>query len=223
MMAHAASSGKRRRTLPEISAGERLARHGLSLPRAILLDLEKNGVYCLPGISVEHQHLANRHVLKGTESGGAVASMGRYCAYLNGNGHPLPWLQPLDSFGGNGRHAIVIAEELIRIEMLRVERTYELLISRHALLHIDTNPRPTLNSTVLFRGHAGRIAHDLWNNSSRHLRGSIAPLFYTSAGEIHQWPDKFTDAIRTISGAVACVRCKHTHIATPPLSVPPGP
>jgi len=62
--------------------------------------------------------------LCGMESGGAVADMARYCAYLDSEGRPLPWLQPLDSLSGNGRHAVVIAGELVRIDMLRVGRTY---------------------------------------------------------------------------------------------------
>lgn len=218
-MARTASTSKRHRdSANNVSA--RLARHGLSLPIEMLRALEKQGIYCLPGISVEHQHLAHRFVLKGTESGGAVASMGRYCGFIQANGGPLPWLQQLDSFGGNGRHAIVIAEELIRIEMLRVEQTCELLISRHSLSQATDGSRPTLTSSLLFRGYAGRIAHELWKDANRHLRGVVAPLFYTSAGEIHQTPPKFAEAIRRITGAVACIRCKHTHFAIrPPVVV----
>ena len=33
----------------------------------------------------------------------------------------------------NGVHAIVVAPVLIRLEMLRIERTYDLLITRHSL------------------------------------------------------------------------------------------
>jgi hypothetical protein len=218
-MAHIASIGKRREQ-PAHTTAERLARHGLSIPAAMLRAFEKSGIYCLPGISIEHQHLARRFVLKATESGGAVAGMGRYCAFLKTDGYPVPWLQQLDSFGGNGRHAIVIAEDLIRIEMLRVERTHELLISRHTLTGADSKARPTLSSTILFRGHAGRTTHELWEATNRHLRGAIAPIFHTGAGEIHQSPEKFAEAIRKITGAVACVRCNHTHVAVPPPSDP---
>jgi hypothetical protein len=48
--------------------------------------LEKRGIYCQPSVSIEHQHLARRYVLRGVESGGAVADMGRYCAYLDADG-----------------------------------------------------------------------------------------------------------------------------------------
>lgn len=198
---------------PEVAAAQRLARHGLSLPKPMLRALERNGIYCFPGISVEHQHLARRFVLRGTESGGAVEDMGRYCGYLNKDGRPLPWLQPLDSFGGNGRHAIVIAQELVRVEMLRIERTYELLISQHTLSEADETARPRLLSTVVFRGKAGTLPVELLSGNNRKPAKGTYPIFHTSAGEVHAIPAKFSEALCAITTAVACVRCKHTHIA----------
>ena len=56
---------------------------------ADLRALEKRGIYCQSSVSIEHQHLARRYVLRATESGGAVADMGRYCAYLDADGTPL--------------------------------------------------------------------------------------------------------------------------------------
>lgn len=200
----------------EIAANERLARHGLSLPRAILRALEKNGIYCFPGVSVEHQHLAHRFVLKGTESGGAVEGMGRYCGYLNKDGAPIPWLQPLDSFGGSGRHAIVIAAELVRIEMLRIERTYDLLITRHALEESNGAARPQLRSTVLFRGKAGTLPTEIRADAHGQSERTVVPVFYTGAGELHGAPREFHQAICAVTSGVACIRCKHTHIAVRP-------
>ena len=111
------------------SNANRYARYGLPLQQQTLRALEKRGIYCQPSVSIEHQHLAQRYVLRGVESGGAVADMGRYCAYLDADGNPALWLQQIDSISGNGRHAIVIAPELVRIEMLRVGHTYELAIT----------------------------------------------------------------------------------------------
>ena len=91
------------------SNANRYARYGLSLPQQTLHALEKRGIYCQSSVSIEHQHLAQRYVLRGVESGGAVSDMGRYCAYLDADGNPAPWLQQIDSISGNGRHAIVIA------------------------------------------------------------------------------------------------------------------
>jgi hypothetical protein len=206
--------------VPAASNGEpeatRLARYGLAIPRQVLKALEKRGIYCQPSVSIEHQHLAKRYVLRATESGGAVADMGRYCAYLEADGTPLPWLQPIDSLSGNGRHAIVIARELIRIEMLRIGHTYESAISKHSLANIGSRVRPVITSSLLFRGNQGTLAVDLWNRENKRLRGSIAPVFYTLAGEIRPHPERFDDAIRKISGALACLGCKHTHVAVPP-------
>ena len=194
----------------------RFARYGLPIPRPILRALEKRGIYCQSSVSIEHQHLAKRYVLRATESGGAVADIGRYCAYLDVDGTPLPWLQPIDSLSGNGRHAIVIAPELIRIEMLRIGHTYEMAISKHSLVNNGSQVRPVITSTLLFRGNQGTLAIDLWNPENKRLRGSIAPVFYTPAGEIRRHPERFDEAIRKITGALACLGCKDTHVAVPP-------
>jgi hypothetical protein len=195
----------------------RLALYGLAIPQQVLRALEKRGIYCQSGLSIEHQHLAKRYVLRATESGGAVSDMGRYCAYFDSKGTPVPWLQPIDSFSGNGRHAIVIAPEMVRIEMLRIGHTYELAISMHSLVNLGGRVRPVINSTPVFRGRQGTLTVDLWNPENRHLRGSISPVFYTQAGETRLHPDRFDDAIRKITGAVACLGCKHTHIAVAPV------
>src|SRR6266581_87614 len=109
------TSSKKQDRSPSSSA---LALHGLSLPGGVLKALRKRGIYCVPGISVEHQHLGKRYVLRGVESGGAVSDMGRACAFVAPDGSPLPWLQPSHSIAVNGRHAILLAESMVRIEML---------------------------------------------------------------------------------------------------------
>jgi len=197
----------------------RYSRFGLAIPSPILRALEKRRIYCQPSVSIEHQHAAMRYVLRGTESGGAVSDMARYSAYLDIDGRPLPWLQPLDSLSGNGRHAIVIAPQLVRIEMLRVGRTYELAISKHALAGPEER-RPTLTSQLLFHGRQGTLAVELWKKENASLRGSVTPLFYSSGGEVRRFPEKFDEAIRKVTGALACLGCKHSHIAGPPQTLP---
>jgi hypothetical protein len=194
----------------------RYARYGLSLPRQTLRALEKRGIYCQPSVSIEHQHLARRYVLRGIESGGAVVDMGHYCAYFDADGNPAPWLQQIDSISGNGRHAIVIAPELVRIEMLRIGHTYELAITRLWLKSEEGHTRPAIVTAPLFRGHQGTLAVELWNAENKSLRGTVAPLFYTAAGEVLDLLERFDKAIRNISGAVACPGCKHTHVAVAP-------
>jgi hypothetical protein len=50
------------------------------------------------------------------------------------------------------------------------------------------------------------------------LLGLIAPVFSTGAGEVLDLPERFNEAIRKITGAVACLGCKHTHIAVAPAT-----
>ena len=203
---------------PVANNANRYARYGLSLPSQTLRALEKRGIYCQPSVSIEHQHLARRYVLRGIESGGAVADMGRYCAYLDVDGNPVTCLQQIDSISGNGRHAIVIAPELVRIEMLRIGHTYELAVTQLWLKSEEGHTRPAIVTAPLFRSHQGTLAVELWNAESKSLRGTIAPLFYTAAGEVLNLPNLFEGAIRKITGAVACLGCKHTHIAGAPAS-----
>src|ERR1700749_4488638 len=117
------------------SASSRHALHGLVLPASVLRAIQKRGIYCTPGVSLEHQHLAKRYVLRGVESGGAVSDMGRACAFVSPGGEQLHWLQSLDSVSVNGRHAIFLAACLVRVEMLRTVRTCELAITLHTLSH----------------------------------------------------------------------------------------
>ena len=190
--------------------------HGLSLPAGVLRALQKRGIYCAPGISVEHQHLAGRYVLRGVESGGAVIDMGRACAYLSADGCPLPWLQSIDSIAVNGRHAIFIAESFVRIEMLRTVHTYELAITRHELRTSPGRTRPEMYSALLFQGRDGTLPLDLWKEEHKAACGELAPTFYSRAGEMIQAPDRFEIALRRITGAVCCIGCRHTHLGVAP-------
>ena len=196
----------------------RYAGYGLSLPQQTLRALEKRGIYCQSSVSIEHQHLARQYVLRGIESGGAVVDMGRYCAYLDADGSPALRLQQIDSISGNGRHAIVISPALVRIEMLRIGHTYELAITRLWLKSEEGHTRPAIATAPLFRGMQGTLAVELWNAKHKALRGIVAPVFYTAAGEMLNLPDRFDEATRKITGAVACLGCKHTHIAVAPAS-----
>ena len=188
--------------------------HGLSLPASVLRALQKRGIYCTTGISVEHQHLAKRYVLRGVESGGAVGDMGRACAYLSSDGQPLTWLQSIDSIAVNGRHAIYIAESLVRIEMVRILRTCDVVITQHRLSLIPGQTRPEVCSKLLFRGRDSVLPLDLWKEEHKAVRGELAPTFYSRAGEMIKAPAHFETAVRRITGAVCCVGCRHTHVGT---------
>src|SRR5437660_9870566 len=114
-------------TTPKHSQDQRevLARQGLRLPALTLKQLRSAGIYCQPSVSIEHQHLAKKYVLRGVESGGAVADLGAYVSYVAEQGDLLSWLQRVDSVGVNGVHAIAISPVLVRLQMVRIQRTYD--------------------------------------------------------------------------------------------------
>jgi hypothetical protein len=194
-----------------------LTRHGLSLPDGVLTALRKRGIYCVPGVSVEHQHLGKRYVLRGVESGGAVSDMGRACAFVAPDGTPLPWLQPLQSLAVNGRHAIFLAESFVRLEILRSLKIYELVITSHTLSPVEANKRPEVVSKLIFHGKDGLLPFDLWKEKHRDLRGKLTPMFYDRAGEVIQLPIQYEDAVRGLTLAACCIGCRHTHVGVSPV------
>ncbi len=197
------------------SGGDRYVLHGLSLPRSVLNALEKRGIYCQPAVSLEHQHMANRYVLRGVESGGAVSDIGRACAFVACDGSPLPWLQRIDSIGVNGRHAIYLAEHFVRLEMLRVGQTCELVITLHTLFRLVQSKRPEIRSEMIFHGRDGLLPRALWKQPQRAVPRDVAPVFYSRAGEILNLPEAFERAIKNITACVCCIGCKHPHSGVP--------
>src|SRR5215471_1277847 len=134
---------------------------GLRLPRRALRVLRERGIFAQASIGLHYQNLAKRYVVRGVESGGAAADVGRYVTFAHENGEPIECLHPVESIGVNGPHAVVVAPVLVRLDMLRKGRTYELLISRHAPSSADSGRRPLLQTEVLFRGVHGRLEADL--------------------------------------------------------------
>jgi hypothetical protein len=200
------------------SARSHYALYGLALPAGVLKALQRRGIYCTPGISLEHQHLANRYVLRGVESGGAVSDMGRACAFVAENRLPLPWLQSIHSIAVNGRHAIFLAESMVRLEMLRSVQTCELAITLHTLSSAPNRTRPVIASKLLFRGRDGVLSVELWKDEHQALRGKLTPIFYSRSGEALPLPSQLEEAIRRITAATCCVGCKHTHVGIPPTA-----
>lgn len=198
---------------------EVLARQGLRLPQIALKRLQDAGIYCQPTVSVEHQNLAKKYVVRGVESGGAVADLGAYSSFVDEDGAPLAWLQRVDSIGVNGVHAIVVAPVLVRLEMLRIERTYDLLITRHSLTGSAGNARPRLESSILFYGRRGGLEMALWGKDAAFC-GSVCPVFYTRAGERVVLPNDFQAAATRITSAVCCLGCRHCHLLGPNLISP---
>lgn len=198
----------------QLDQREVLARQGLRLPALTLKRLRSTGIYCQPSISIEHQHLAKRYVLRGVESGGAVAELGAYSTFVDERGESLSWLQRIDSVGVNGVHAIVIAPVLVRLEMVRVQRTYDLLITRHSLVSSSSGHRPELQSEIVLFGRRGSLELELWGKDTA-FNGSVAPVFYTRSGEPAELPKQFRHAAALITAAVSCIGCRHCHLLRP--------
>jgi len=183
---------------------------GIPLSRRALGVLKAVGIFAHPLVSLEHQHLAQLYVIRGVESGGATRDVGRYVTFAGEQGEQLSYLHPVEAIAVNGIHAVVISPTLVRVDMVRKARTYELLITRHAPSTTQNGQRPTLESTVLFRGFHGRIELDL-SGKDRSQAGSVVPTFYSLAGEITPVPEQFTRIVRASTLAVNCVGCAHSH------------
>ena len=191
-----------------------LALRGLRLPTITLKGLHAAGIYCQPSVSTEHQHLAGRYVLRGVESGGAVADLGAYCSFVSETGQTIPWLQRVDTIAANGVHAVVVSPGLVRLQMVRVRHTYDLLITRHLLATINGAKRPMLQSSIVFYGRRGTLEMDLYGKDAGFC-GTVRPLFLSRSGEPANLPTLFEDAVVRVTAAVSCVRCRHSHVLQP--------
>ena len=194
---------KRKRMLDQV---------GLRLSPQALRVLKERGIFAHSPVSLEHQHLAKRYVVRGLESGGAVGDLGRYVTFAREDGQAIECLHPVEAIGVNGLHAIVVAPVLMRIEMLRKGRTYELLITRHWPGKVSDGKRPPLETTALFRVIPGRLELDL-SGKDKNQAGTVMPMFYSLAGEEVTIPKRFHEAIRAITKAVNCIGCSHCHFS----------
>ena len=188
---------------------------GLKLSRHALRVLKDRGIFAHSPVSLEHQHLAKRYVVRGLESGGAVGDLGRYVTFAQEDGQPIECLHPVEAIGVNGLHAVVVAPVLVRIEMLRKSQTYELLITQHRPGAASNGRRPALETKALFRGIHGRLELDL-SGKDKNQVGAVLPTFYSLAGEEVAVPDRFHEAIRATTKAVNCIGCSHCHFVRAP-------
>jgi hypothetical protein len=186
---------------------------GLRLSRQALRVLKERGIFVQSAVSLEHQHLAKRYVVRGLESGGAVGDLGRYVTFAQPDGQPIECLHPVEAIGVNGLHAVVVASVLVRIEMVRTGRTYELLITQHRPGEASESKRPPLEAKVLFRGIHGRLELDL-AGKDKNLAGNVIPTFYSIAGEEVPIPKRFRAAVEAITKAVNCAGCSHNHFVS---------
>jgi hypothetical protein len=203
--------------LNNVQAAEVVARQGMRLPQIVLKRLRDAGIYCQPTLSLEYQKAVRKHVLRGVESGGAVGGLGAYSSLVGERGESLAWLQRVDSIGVNGVHAVVVAPKLLRLEMVRIERTYDLLVTRHWINEGTNGVRPRLQSSIVFYGRRGSLEMELWGKDSA-FRGAVCPAFYTRAGEGVTLPEGLQEAIARMTAAVCCLQCRHCHVLGPKMT-----
>ena len=188
---------------------------GLRLPPGTIKRLTATGIFVRPAVSLEYQVIGKRYVVRGVESGGAVAKVGRFVSFASENGEPLVWLQPIDSLAVNGVHAVIVAPVVTRIEMFRAGRTYELSITRHRPGETQNGSRPKLLAEEVFRGTNGYLGLELWGKDKA-LSGLVLPQFFTRAGDEIEVPAAFVAAAKALTAAVNCVGCTSCHYLIPP-------
>jgi len=191
---------------------------GLPLSRRAVRVLKDRGIFAHSLVSVEHQQLAQRYVLRGLESGGSAGDLGGYVSFAGDDGQPLEYLHPVEAIGVNGLHAVVISPEVVRVDMLRKGRTYELLITRHSLTATQNGRRPQMETTILFRGIHGRVELDLCGKDKAQA-GNVVPTFYSLAGEAVAIPEKFLAVVRATTKGASCSGCSHAHYLRKPRRV----
>jgi hypothetical protein len=200
----------------ESTRREILARQGMRLPAITLKRVRSAGIYCQPTLSIEHQHAAKRWVLRGVESGGATAEIGAYSSFIGADGNALSWLQRVDSISANGVHSVAVAPIMVRLEMIRIGRTYDLFITRHSLISGDEARRPRLESSIVFHGRRGTLEMELWGKDAE-FRGTVSPVFYSRSGEVLAVPSELRWAVENLTTASCCVGCRDCHLLEPPL------
>ena len=195
-----------------------LARRGLTLSHRVLRRLDQVGIFVRSSVSLEHQNLAGRYVVRGIESGVAVKDLGRYVTFCCSDGKALPYLHPVDAIGVNGVHAVVIAPVLVRVELLRTGRTCQLLITRHQPGKAENGRRPPLENTLLFRGVNGLLEVEPFCGE-RDLVGSVVPQFWSRAGEKLEIPSHLIAAVAAVTKGATCLGCSHAHYLFAPIAV----
>ena len=190
-----------------------LARRGLTLSRQVLKRLHSVGIVVQSGVSLEYQQSAARYVVRGIESGGAVKDLGRYVTFCNSDGTALSCLHPIDAIAVNGVHAVVVATVLVRIEVFRAGRTYQLLITQHQPGRSDQGRRPLIDSSLLFRGVNGFQDSTLLCSANDSTTSKV-PRFWSRSGEEHRIPMIFVEGVAAAVHGASCIGCSHGHFLT---------
>jgi len=192
-----------------------LAHRGLTLSRQVLKRLHSVGIVVQSGVSLEYQQSTDRYVVRGIESGGAVKDLGRYVTFCGHDGVALSCLHPIDAIAVNGVHAVVVAPVLVRIELFRAGRTYQLLITQHQPARLEQGRRPRIESRVLFRGVNGFKDSKLSCGTNDSMAQRV-PRFWSRSGEELRIPGMFGEGVAAAAHGASCVGCSHAHFLTTP-------
>jgi len=196
-----------------------IARRGLTLPERTRNYLRQVGVWCDPNLSVEELKWMSpaEWRIRGKESGGATAEIGRYIGFCRDDGSALNWLQRVRNFMPNGIQAVVLASEpLIRLDMYRFETSYDLLITRHWLEREGEQGRPRLRHETLFFARYGNLEWELWGKD-RKYRGSVVPRFLSRDGKELLFPQPFQVPVFKMVEGVTAIGCHQPHLLEAPL------
>jgi len=82
-----------------------------------------------------------------------------------------------------------VSPALVRLHIVRVRRTYDLLITKHVLATVEGAKRPTLRFHGV-HGRRGTLEMDLHGKDSG-LCGAVRPLFLSRSGEPASLPAVF--------------------------------
>jgi hypothetical protein len=205
--------------MPKSKVLDLIARHGLTLPEPTRTHLRRVGIWCDPTLSVEEMRWVTpvEWRIRGKESGGATAEIGRYVGYCCEDGSALPWLQRVRNFMPNGIHAVVFTPEpLVRLDIYRYETSYDLLITRHWLHREDDRGRPRLACETLFLARFGSLDWELWGKDKRY-RGSVAPRFLERSGKEIPIPEAFRVPVFKMVESVTTIGCKQPNLLEAPI------
>ncbi len=182
----------------------------LIIPKRALRRLQEVGIYCRTEVRLEYQQRAKRYVVHGAESGGAIRELGRYITFAGPEGEPLEQLHLVDSIGANGVHAVVVAPVLVKVDMFRYGKTYQLLITRHQPKGTVDGRRPGLENKEIFRGVDGYLPWELCG-TDKDKAGTVIPDFYSRSGEKMEIPAPFQAVLQAVTLAAWCQGCLHSH------------
>jgi len=178
---------------------------GVSLPEEYRQELRRLRITAWRAMSIAPS--SHGPVVRGTESGGAVEHIGHYVTFAAEDGQPLEWLHPLDAIAPNQTHAVVVAPALLRIEVFRLQRNYEVAITQHTTTAVDGKPK--LVSRMAFRGH-GFLGLELWNKEKA-FRGAVLPSFTTRGGDEVPVPEAYQAPLKAAVEGASCLGCRHSH------------